>query len=182
MAITGKNSLSSALRIILDILLVANLIVLLLLPWLLNAIYADPALLGQLDRQTGEATADFNRGESPAGPTYPSDVPADSYPFYLVFLYGAGFGTAWILAEGHWILRRLEKNVPFAAGQAASFRRVSYAFAGLAILFAIKIAVHNTLLTMFCAGLFLLLVLIAQILAEIFRQANLVKTENELTI
>jgi hypothetical protein len=182
MAITGKNSLSSVLRIILDILLVTNIVMLILLPWLLNAIYADPALLGQLDRQTGEASADYDRNGNPADGRYPSDMPADSYPFYLVFLYGAGAGTAWILAEGHWILRRLEKNVPFAAGQSSSFRRVSYAFAWLAVIFAIKIAVHNTLLTMFCCGLFLLLVLIAQILAEIFRQANLVKTENELTI
>jgi hypothetical protein len=175
MPITGKNSLASLLRILLDVLLVANILVLILLPILLNAIYDNPSLLTQLEPQGVSDTLE-SRGE------YPPDLPASSYPFYLIFLYAAGLGTAWILLEGHRILRRLERGEPFASGQAASFRRVSWAFAWLTAAFTVKVIVHNTLLSMFCAGLFLLLVLIAQILGEVFRQAYLVKTENELTI
>lgn len=160
MLITGKRSLSSLLRIVLDLILLLNLLTLFALPFLLDAIYRSPELLVQ----------------------YPTDLIPSSYAFFLVFLYASGLGTAWILLEGHFILRRLELNQPFAARQSESFRRVGIAFVWLAVVFAVKIVLYNTLLTMFCCALFVLLVLVAVILAEIFSQAYQVKSENELTI
>ena len=177
MLITGQRSVSTLMRIIIDIILVINLMALLLLPLWLKALYDDPGLITQLDRQTYESVPDIS-----ADSEYPSDLPASSYPFYLGFLYAAGLGTAWILLEGHFILRRLEKNQPFAERQSGSFKRVSVAFAWLALVFAIKIAFYNTVMTMFCCGLFIMLALVGLIMAEIFRQAYLVKSENELTI
>ena len=177
MKIIGQRSLSRLLRIVLDLLLVLNVLALVLLPWMLNAVYRDPSLLQQLEVQTAQSVPDIViRSE------YPSDLPKSSYPFYLGFLYVCGFATSWVLAEGHRILRRMEKNEPFAAGQSASFRRVGAAFGLLAAAFAVKIWAYNTLLTMFCCALFLLLILTAVILAEIFSQAYAVKTDNELTI
>lgn len=160
MLITGKRSLSSLLRIVLDLILTLNLLTLIVLPFLLNAIYQSPMFLVQ----------------------YPTELLPNGYAFFLGFLYAAGLGTAWILLEGHFILRRLEHNQPFAARQSDSFRRVGLAFVWLAVVFAVKIVFYNTLLTMFCCALFVLLVLVAVILAEIFSQAYQVKSENELTI
>lgn len=177
MLIIGKHSLASFLRILVDILLVVNLVVLLLLPFILNALYENPELLRQLDRYDASQGPDI-----PIRSEYPSDLPPTSYPFYLGFLYLSGFCTAWILLEGRLILRRLEKGLPFAAAQAGSFNRIAAACALLTLAFVIKVAVYNTLLTMFCAAVFLLLAMIALVLAEVFRQAHQVKSENELTI
>ncbi len=177
MPITGKRSLSSLLRVIVDLLLILNILVLILLPWMLDAVYRDPDLLEQLEVRSVLAEPDVA-----LRPEYPSDLPKSSYAFYLGFLYAAGVATAWILLEGHRILRRMEKSEPFAAGQTGSFHRVGIAFGVLAGAFAIKIVAYNTLLTMFCCALFLLLILVAVILAEIFSQAYAVKADNELTI
>jgi hypothetical protein len=177
MLITGKRSLATILRIVTDSCLLLNLAALLALPWLLSALYANPDLLAQLDPHLSQYGPD-----AIVRPGYPADLPPSSYGFYLGFLYAAGCATAWILLEGHLILRRLEKNEPFAAGQAGSFRRMAGAFAVLTLCFAVKIAAYNTLLTLFCCAVFLMLTLIALILAGIFQQAYKVKTENELTI
>ena len=177
MRIIGKHSLSRLLRIVVDLILVLNILTLILLPWLLTVVYRQPDLLAQLEQRTGQSGPDITLNTE-----YPADLPKSSFPFYLGFLYISGLSTAWILIEGHRILRRLEKGEPFAAGQAGSFCRVAGAFSMLAAAFAIKIGMYNTLLTMFCCALFLLLILVAVILAEIFRQAYAVKTDNELTI
>lgn len=177
MLITGKRSLSSFLRIVVDLLLFLNILALLLLPWLLQAVYENPTLLQQL-----EAQVEGNGPDSTLRSEYPSDLPESSYPFYLGFLYVSGLSTAWLLFEGHRILRRMERNEPFAAGQSVSFRRVGCSFGVLVGVFAVKIATYNTLLTMFCCALFLILVLTALILSEVFRQAYVVKSENDLTV
>ena len=177
MLITGKRSLSWLLRIVLDLILILNILTLIVLPLLLNAIYKEPDLLLHFEQQSPDLLPD-----STSRMEYPSDLPPASYPFYLGFLYAVGLGTAWILLEGHFILRRLEKNQPFADRQSASFKRVGLAFAWLAVIFVTKIILYNTLLTMFCCALFVLLVLVALILSEIFSQAYQVKSENELTI
>ena len=177
MLITGQRSVSTLMRIIIDVIFVCNIAALILLPVWLTALYKDPSILLQLDRQTIASAPDIT-----AVPEYPTDLPQSSYPFYLGFLYAAGLGTAWILAEGHFILRRLEKNQPFAERQSGSFKRVGAAFVWLALVFAVKIVFYNTVMTMFCCGLFLMLALVGLIMSEIFRQAYLVKSENELTI
>jgi hypothetical protein len=172
-----KPFLSTLLLILTDLLLLLNILALIALPWLLTAVYQNPGLLAQLDGRTDPTSPDMAiRNE------YPADLPAASYPFYLVFLYLAGLATAGILAEGHFILLRIDKGQLFSAAQAVSFRIMAGAFALLAADFTVKIFMYNTLLTMFCLALFLLLILVALILAEIFQQAHLVQTENELTI
>lgn len=177
MRVKGKYSTSRLLRFAVDLILIVNILALLMLPVWLSAVYKDPGLLSQLERQTTQTVPD-----STFQSAYPSDLPESSYPFYLVFLYISGLGTAWILFEGHLILKRIEKGQSFVAGQSGSFRRVAGAFGVLALAFAVKIFTYNTLLTMFCCVLFILLVLIAWILSEIFRQAFTFKSENELTI
>ncbi len=165
------------LRVILDIVLVINLIILILLPLLLTAIYDNTDLLTSLDRHAWESAPDIT-----AQYQRPQDLPYESYPFYLGLLYACGLLTAWILAEGHLILRRIEKGLPFSARQPASFTRVGLAFMLLAMAFAVKIFCYNTLLTMFCCALFAVLALIGLVLRDLFAKAYQVKLENDLTI
>ncbi len=176
MLIIGKHSLASFLRVFVDVLLVVNILVLIFLPRLLTFLYENPVLITQLDLYS---RTDIAPG---AAVGYPSDLPANSYPFYLAFFYASGIGTAWLLLEGHLILRRLENGNPFAAAQSHSFFRVACACGILLVTFIAKVLTYNTLLTSFCTIIFLLLVLIALILSEVFRQAHQVKSENELTI
>lgn len=189
MMIIGKRSLSTGLRLLTDLLLLLNIIALVLLPFMLSAFYENPAILapfdgpGLLPAPTASAPpASAPAVSGPASSDYPADVPPGSYPFYLGFLYAAGIGTAWVLAEGRFVLRRLEKAQPFARENAPSFRRMSAAFVLLTLAFIVKMLFYNTLLTVFCTLLFIVLCVICLIFADIFHQAWLVKTENELTI
>lgn len=177
MLITGKRSLATFLRYLADMLIVLNILALVLLPWILTAIYKNPELIIQLDQSSSRIGPDIRMASE-----YPSDLPPESYPFYLGFLYASGIGTAMILIQGHRILRRLERNEPFTVGQAGSFRLMAWAFFWLALAFMVKVFFYNTLLTMFCCLLFFAFGVVCLILADVFRQAWQVKTENELTI
>lgn len=177
MLITGRHSLSTLLRYLADSLIVLNILALILLPLILTALYQNPTLILQLDPPAASSTPDIRLASE-----YPSDLPPDSYPFYLGFLYAAGIGTAMVLIQGHRILRRLERNEPFTAGQAGSFHLMAWAFFWLALTFLVKVFAYNTLLTMFCCLLFFAFGVVCLILADVFHQAWLVKSENELTI
>ena len=177
MLITGRHSLSTVVRYLADFLLVLNILALIFLPLILTALYDNPQLLIQLDQAA--AARVLSGGVASA---YPSDVPPESYSFYLGFLYASGLGTALILLQGHRILRRFERGEPFAASQTGAFRVMSVAFFWLAFAFLIKIIFYITLLTLFCCLLFLFFGVVCLILADVFRQAWQVKTENDMTI
>jgi hypothetical protein len=177
MFITGQSYLTTILRIITWGLLILNILVLLALPLILTQIYQNPELIVQLDRSYEQAGPDLHLESE-----FPPDLPADSYPFYLVFLYASGLGTATVLFQGLRILKRIERGEPFCAPQAGSFRWLAIAFFWLALVFLVKIFAYNTLLTIFCCLLFFFFSLVCLILADVFRQAWLVKSENEMTI
>jgi len=177
MLITGRHSLSTVVRYLADFMLVLNILALIFLPLILTALYDNPQLLIQLDQAA--AARGFAGGAASA---YPSDVPPESYSFYLGFLYASGLGTALILLQGHRILRRFERGEPFAASQAGAFRIMFIAFFWLAFAFLIKIFFYITLLTLFCCLLFLFFGVVCLILADVFRQAWQVKVENDMTI
>ncbi|NLO35025.1 MAG: DUF2975 domain-containing protein [Clostridiaceae bacterium] len=169
--------LSGALCLIIDFILILNLLALLLLPFWLNVLYEQPNLFGQLDGRQADS-----RPAGLASQEYPADVPPGSYPFYLAFLYVCGLSTAWILFEGRRILKRVAQREPFHARQSRSFQHIALALGLLTAAFVVKIFTYNTFLTLFCAVVFFILIFIALLLADLFRQAYLVKTENELTI
>ncbi|MDD2579798.1 MAG: DUF2975 domain-containing protein [Eubacteriales bacterium] len=171
------NRLTSILRWLIDGVLLINLLTLIGLPWILKLIYNHPDLFFQLELGHNLIGDGYSSAE-----LYPSDMPLHSYTFYLVFLYLSGICTAWLLFEGHIILRRLERGWTFAPEQHRSFQRASLSLFLLCAIFVVKIFFYNTLLTMFCAALFLVLGLIAMTLADVFRQAWQVKSENDLTI
>lgn len=177
MLITGKQSLSTYLRYTVLTLIVFNILVLLCLPLILKVLYQNPELLVQLDRSVTTVGLDQSLIT-----TYPTDLPPASYPFYLVFLYASGLGTLAILSQGYLILRRIESDQPFDQGQSRSFRWLAIAFFWLALTFLVKIFLYNTLLTLFCCLLFCILGVVCLILADVFLQAWIVKTDSELTI
>lgn len=169
--------LTKLLRVITTALIILNVLSLLILPLILTELYQNPALIIQLDRPGAVSGPDIH-----LEPGYLSDLPAQSYPFYLGFLYACGIGTAIILLQGYQILRRIERGEAFCAAQAGSFRWLAGAFFWLAAVFLVKIVAYITLLTIFCCLLFCLLGLVGLILADVFRQAWLVKSENDMTI
>lgn len=169
--------LSRVLRILIDVILVLNLLALILLPFLLRLIYDQPALFYQLEPAAPASVPDTRLSDE-----YPADLPPESYPFYLGFLYATGLCTAWILFEGHMVLGRVAKEDPFHAGQGRSFRHMAIALILLSLAFAVKVAVYITLLTIFCAVVFIIFGFVALLLADLFQQAWQVKSENELTI
>jgi hypothetical protein len=177
MSSSSHSPLSAALRIAALVLIILNLLALLCLPLILRTLYENPDLLLQLDRATVTGGPDLSLSSE-----YPADLPPSSFPFYLGFLYAAGLGTLMILLIGHRILLRIGANEPFAAGQAKSFRWMAIAFFWLSLAFLVKTFAYITLLTLFCCLLFFFFGLVCLILADVFRQAWQVKSENELTI
>ena len=59
---------------------------------------------------------------------------------------------------------------------------MAIAFFWLAAAFLVKVFFYITLLTLFCLLLFLFFGVVCLILADVFRQAWQVKTENDMTI
>ncbi len=79
-------------------------------------------------------------------------------------------------------MKRVAQREPFHARQSRSFQHIALALGLLTAAFVVKIFTYNTFLTLFSAVVFFILIFIALLLADLFRQAYLVKTENELTI
>lgn len=155
MKILGKISLSFAVRILNDMILIANVLVLIFLPYVLTTLFD---LL--------KTTYLFE----------------ESYSFLLGFLYVTGVFTLMVLLAGHQIMRSLEKNLPFDPKNPRRFMVLALAFFLLSAAFFGKMLFYGTILTIFCAYLFLLLTLLSLILAEVFRQACKIWEEHQLTI
>lgn len=155
MKILGKVSLSFAVRILNDLLLVANVLTLIFLPCVLHYIY---------------------------GLMKTTYLIEESYNFLLGFLYVCGVFTLLVLFAGHQIMRSLEKNLPFDSKNPRRFMILALAFFLLSAAFFGKMLFYGTILTIFCAYLFLLLTLLSLILAEVFRQACKIWEEHQLTI
>lgn len=155
MRIMGKISLSFCVRLLTDAMIIANIGTLLFLPGILRNLYD---LLSS------------------------SYLILEDYTFLTYFLYVCGILTLGILILGHLILRSLEKGLPFDSRNAKYFKLLSLDIALLAAAFFVKIFVYNTILTIFCANIFLIIALLALILSEVFRQASLVWEEHQLVI
>lgn len=155
MKIIGKASLSLFVRIITDVLIAANAVTLLTLPWTLRQ------MLSVIEREY---------------------TVVEDFSFLLIFLYICGALTLFLLIMGHLMMRTLEKGLPFDPKNAGYFRWIGMDFLLLSVAFCIKILIYNTMLTIFCAGIFAVFSLLSMILSEIFRQASIIWEEHQLTI
>lgn len=155
MRVIGKASLSFCVRILTDVLIVGNIGTLLFLPWVLRFLY-----------DLWLTKAYFQ----------------EDYTFMIWFLYICGVLTLTVLCLGHMILRTIEKGLPFDFKNPRYFRFVGISFLLLSAAFFIKIFFYGTILTFFCAGVFLIFALLAVIMSEVFRQASIIWEEHQLTI
>ncbi len=175
MKIIGKNSVAYFLKVAIEFLLVLNILVLITLPILLNALYAKPDVL---DSKI-ESRADYSVASSDF---LLYEIPKESYGFMLGFLYFSGIGTGVILFLLRKILKNLENNIILDSSNAKSFKYLSLACFVLIFAFIIKMVFYNTFLTMFVFFVFIILGLFSLVLSEVFRQGAIIKEENELTI
>ncbi len=156
MKMMGKVSLSFFVRIFTDIMIAANLVMLIILPWALSH------LLDGILQGTFKGTED--------------------HTFLLWFFYVCGTLTCILLLLGHCLMRTLEKGLPFDPENARYLRSVGVVFLLLSAAFWVKVVVYITPLTLFCAGMFAIFALLALILSEVFRQASIIWEEHQLTI
>ena len=155
MRVSGKKNLSFCVRILTDVLVVVNIGTLLFLPWVLRFLY------------NLWLTSDYFR---------------EDFRFMMIFLYASGLLTLGVLVFGHLILRTIEKGTPFDKRNAGYFRYVGVFFLLLSASFFIKLFFYGTILTFFCAGVFVIFALLAMIMSEVFHQASLIWEEHQLTI
>ncbi|MDD3959328.1 MAG: DUF2975 domain-containing protein [Clostridiaceae bacterium] len=151
----GNKSLSFALRLFTDFLLLLNLAALIGLPWIVKYM-------------VDYLTVGYGWSEP--------------YVFLLAFFYFCGVFTLGILLQGHLILRTLEMNQPFDVRNSRRLFRVGLFCALIAAAFLVKVLLYNTILTSVGAGIFLLVSLIAFILADVFAKASRIWEDQQLTV
>jgi hypothetical protein len=155
MRVIGKASLSFFVRVLTDILIIGNVGALIFLPKVLRFLY-----------DLWLTSAYF----------------AEDYTFMLYFMYVCGVLTLGVLILGHLILHTIEKGEPFSPRSTFYFRYVAIAFILLSAAFFVKLFLYGTVLTFFCAVLFLIFSLLSVIMSEVFRQASIIWEEHQLTI
>ncbi|MHB1452973.1 MAG: DUF2975 domain-containing protein [Saccharofermentanales bacterium] len=186
MKITGKRSIAGILKTAIEVILIINLIVLVLLPLILQAIYANPGLAER--GGYSEAIVSGNAEEAGSTPqdnireSFFNEIPEESYLFMLLFLYASGGITAYILILLRKILNNLAHSIILDRANAGAFRRLSYACFLLVAAFIVKMIFYNSFLTMFCFFVFIVIAMFSLVLSEVFSQGAVMKEENELTI
>lgn len=107
---------------------------------------------------------------------------SERYYFLLPFLYVTGFFALLIVYEMRRIFKTLNRKNPFIMDNAKSLKRIAVSSFIIAFAYIIKIIFYNSFLTIILAMVFVIAGLFSIILAEVFRQAAMVKEENDLTI
>ena len=110
------------------------------------------------------------------------DVTSEKYWFLLPFLYITGFLALLIVNELRRIFGTLNKRNPFTMRNVTSLRRMAIASLLISAAYIVKIFLFNSFLTIILAMVFVIAGLFCIILAEVFRQAVIVKEENDLTV
>lgn len=153
MKILDEKGLSGIVKRFLDLIFFGGIAILLTLPYLLNWYM------------------DYLRGYI-----------SERYWFLLPFLYITGFLALIIVNELRKIFNTLNRRDPFHTDNVKSFKRLSICCFTIAFLYGVKILVFNSFLTIILFMVFIIGGFFLLILAEVFRQAVMVKEENDLTI
>jgi hypothetical protein len=106
----------------------------------------------------------------------------ENYYFLLGFLYITGIVCLILVNEMRKIFKTLNRRNPFMMDNVKSLNRVGRACLIIAAAYLIKIFFYNSVLTAIITMVFIIAGLFAIVLAEVFRQAVIVKEENDLTI
>lgn len=104
------------------------------------------------------------------------------YAFMLPFLYVTGISAAIIVFELRKIFITLNRMDPFRMDNVKSFRRMAVCCFIIAAAYVVKIFTFNSFLTIILFMVFVIGGFMLLIVSEVFRQAVVVKEENDLTI
>jgi len=107
---------------------------------------------------------------------------SENYSFLLGFLFVTGILALVVVNEIRKLLKNLNKRNPFIIGNVQSLNRIAVACLLIAACYIIKIIFYNSFLTIIVTMVFIITGFFSIILAEVFRQAVVVKEENDLTI
>ncbi len=108
--------------------------------------------------------------------------PNENYYFLLGFLYIGGIFCLVLVYEMRKIFKTLNRKNPFMMDNVKSLNRIGRACFIIAAAYLVKIIFYNSFLTVIVTMVFIIAGLFAVVLAEVFRQAVIVKEENDLTI
>lgn len=153
MRILDEKGLSGIVKRFLDLIFLGGIAIVLALPFLLNW-YMD----------------------------YLQGYISEKYWFLLPFLYLTGIIALFVVNELRRVFKTLNRRDPFRIDNVKSFKRLSICCFAIALLYGVKIIVFNSFLTIILFMVFIIGGFFLLILAEVFRQAVIVKEENDLTI
>ena len=107
---------------------------------------------------------------------------SENYYFLLGFLFATGIFALVVVQEIRKLLKNLNKRNPFIMDNVKSLNRIAVSCLIIAACYVIKIIFYNSFLTIIVTMVFIIAAFFSIILAEVFRQAIIVKEENDLTI
>jgi len=173
MIILGKKGLSGAVKIFLDFIFIGGILIFVSLPFTLKMYFdfigsADSICMGIFEKYT-RLFVNINNNQ-------------ESYVFFLALLLVTGLFALWIVFNLRKVLKNLNLMNPFVIDNVRSFKNISISSFVIAICYFIKMFFYNSFLTIVLTMVFVILGLFSLILSEVFRQAVLVKEENDLTI
>jgi hypothetical protein len=157
--------LSGLLMITLIFILAVDVVMLFTSPIWLNTLY-------------GSGPVDVTRG----GENISILMPTGTHTFMLIFVILSGLVLGAILLESIRLLRNIRKENPFSMANAKALRHSAWFSIAQMALFIAKMVNGPTVLTLGCAGIFLLAAMLYFVLADLFRSAALLREDNDLTI
>ncbi len=158
MKILDKNGLSGYIEKMLFIILIGGLIIMITLPITLKYIIL------------------FSFGVSSV------DIKSTWYTFVLIFLEISGIFAVFIIHTTLLLFRNINEDNPFSGKSCEYLKRISMLCLIEGILYLIKIIFFNSIFTIVIFMIFIILWLLALVLAELFKKAKDYKDENDLTI
>ncbi len=153
MKILDKNGLSGIIQRFIELMLIGAILIILGLPFVLRW------YISLLKGNTSEL-----------------------YAFLLPFLYVTGILAAIIVYELRRVFITLNRMDPFRMDNVRSFKTMAVCCFLIAAAYAVKIFTFNSFLTIILFMVFIIGGFMLLILSEVFRQAVIVKEENDLTI
>jgi len=116
------------------------------------------------------------------GSIYNNAHPGGNYYYMTAFIILCGILIMGLLFEAYRILSRIIKSMPFCIQNAKSFTNAGLFAFLLTLAFVFKMFFSPSILTLVCAGVFILFGLFMVVLSQLFKLATQIKEENELTI
>ncbi|MEX1377898.1 MAG: DUF2975 domain-containing protein [Eubacteriales bacterium] len=152
----GKSSLSFFMELILVIIMIANIAVLISLPWNIEYYL----------RMINIAPSAWIRAKN----------------ILMIILYPCGISSLMVAFELKKIFRTLVKKDPFVQNNVHSLKTIGFAMTTVTVFLFAKIFLMNSLMTMLGAFASILMAVFCFVLADVFQQAVYYKQDNELTI